>query len=64
MTKRTTITTDTYTYDAANQLSTINGTAVTHDQSGNMTSDGKKTFIYEADDRLIEVKEVTTSLGK
>jgi YD repeat-containing protein len=29
-----------------------------------MTSDGKRTFIYDADDRLVEVKEGTTSLGK
>ncbi|WP_045520320.1 DNRLRE domain-containing protein [Neobacillus niacini] len=64
VTKGTTVTTDTYTYDAANQLSSINGMAVTHDKSGNMTSDGKRTFIYDADDRLIEVKEGTTSLGK
>ncbi|MEK5520917.1 DNRLRE domain-containing protein [Heyndrickxia sp. FSL W8-0423] len=64
VTKGTTVTTDIYTYDAANQLSTINGKAVTHDKSGNMTNDGKKTFIYDADDRLVEVKEGTTSLGK
>ncbi|WP_313427638.1 DNRLRE domain-containing protein [Siminovitchia terrae] len=64
VTKGTTVTTNTYTYDAANQLSTINGAAVTHDKSGNMTNDGKKTFIYDADDRLVEVKEGTTSLGK
>lgn len=64
MTKGTTVTTNSYTYDAANQLSTINGTAVTHDKSGNMTSDGKRTFIYDADDRLVEVKEGSTSLGK
>lgn len=64
VTKGTTVTTDTYTYDAANQLTSINGTAVTHDKSGNMTNDGKKAFIYDTADRLIEVKQGTTSLGK
>ncbi|MEK5520915.1 hypothetical protein [Heyndrickxia sp. FSL W8-0423] len=29
-----------YTYDTTNQLSTINGKAMTHDESGNMTNDG------------------------
>lgn len=64
VTKGTAVTSDTYTYDAANQLSTINGLTVVHDKTGNLTNDGKKTFIYDADDRLIEVKEGTTSLGK
>jgi RHS repeat-associated protein len=63
-TKGSTVTTDTYTYDAANQLKSINGSPVTHDQNGNLTSDGKLTYIYDAQDRLIEVKQGTTSLGK
>lgn len=63
-TKGSMVTTDTYTYDAANQLTAINGTAVTHDQNGNLKSDGKFTFTYDAQDRLAEVKQGTTSLGK
>ncbi|MFC9598740.1 DNRLRE domain-containing protein [Peribacillus butanolivorans] len=64
VTKGSTVTTNTYTYDAANQLSTNNGPSVSHDKNGNLTNDGKRTFVYDAQDRLIEVKEGTTSLGK
>lgn len=53
-----------YTYDAANQLVSINGNATMHDNNGNLSGDGKKTYIYDAEDRLIEVKEGTVSLSK
>jgi RHS repeat-associated protein len=64
VTKGSTITTNSYTYDAANQLSTINGSSVTHDENGNLKNDGKRTYIYDAQDRIIEVKEDAKSLGK
>jgi YD repeat-containing protein len=32
------------TYDAANELTSWNGTALTYDADGNMTSDGSRTF--------------------
>ncbi|MBD8591127.1 RHS repeat-associated core domain-containing protein [Peribacillus simplex] len=53
-----------YTYDAANQLSSINGTTITHDKNGNLTNDGKRILVYDAEDRLVEVKEGTTSVAK
>ncbi|MED3790299.1 hypothetical protein P4576_24350 [Peribacillus frigoritolerans] len=56
--------TNSYTYDAANQLSSINGTTITHDKNGNLTNDGKRILVYDAEDRLVEVKEGTTKVAK
>lgn len=64
VTKGSTVTTDTYTYDATNQLTTINGTTVAHDKNGNLITDAKRTYVYDAEDRLIEVKEGTTTIAK
>ncbi|MGC4379155.1 RHS repeat-associated core domain-containing protein [Fictibacillus sp. Mic-4] len=64
VTKGSTVITDEYTYDAANQLTAINGKSVTHDKNGNLTNDGKRTYVYDAEDRLIEVKEGSTSVAK
>ncbi|WP_336864602.1 DNRLRE domain-containing protein [Peribacillus frigoritolerans] len=64
ITKGSNMTTHTYTYDAANQLATNNGASISHDKNGNLTNDGKRTFVYDAQDRLMEVKEGATSLGK
>jgi len=49
-------TTTTYSYDAANQLTAVNGQVYTYDANGNLTSNGSKTFIYNAENRLVEVK--------
>jgi RHS repeat-associated protein len=57
-------TTTNYTYDVANQLTAINGQAYTYDANGNQTNNGAKTFIYDVENRLIEVKNSTgTSLA-
>ncbi|WP_245975759.1 DNRLRE domain-containing protein [Paenibacillus prosopidis] len=54
-----------YTYDAGNQLTTVNGQAYTYDANGNLTGNGSKTFIYDEENHLIEVKNsVGTSLAK
>lgn len=45
----------TFTYDAANQIATINGNAVTHDAAGRFTSDGTDAFAWDALGRLIAV---------
>lgn len=63
-TKGSTVTTETYAYDIANQLSSINGVATAHDQNGNLTSDGEKNYVYDAEDRIIEVKNASTSIAK
>ncbi|WP_457589909.1 RHS repeat domain-containing protein [Geobacillus subterraneus] len=54
----TTITT-TYTYDAADQLTAVNGQAYTYDVNGNLTNNGNKTFVYDDDNRLIQVKNAS-----
>jgi RHS repeat-associated protein len=55
----TTTTTTTYTYDAADQLTAVNGQAYTYDANGNLTNNGNKTFVYDDDNRLIEVKNAS-----
>jgi hypothetical protein len=35
-----------YTYDAADQLTAVNGQAYTYDANGNLTNNGNKIFIY------------------
>jgi RHS repeat-associated protein len=55
----TATTTTTYTYDAANQLTAVNGQAYTYDVNGNLTNNGNKIFVYDDDNRLIEVKNTS-----
>ncbi|MBH8609076.1 DNRLRE domain-containing protein [Thermoactinomyces sp. CICC 10521] len=50
-------TTTTYTYDDADQLTSVNGTNYTYDANGNLTSDGSKTYVYDAANHLIQVKD-------
>ncbi|ANE45480.1 hypothetical protein SY83_03140 [Paenibacillus swuensis] len=52
-------TTTSYSYNKANQISTVNGQAYTYDDNGNLTSDGKYTYLYDALDQLTEVKNST-----
>ncbi|UOO43825.1 DNRLRE domain-containing protein (plasmid) [Priestia megaterium] len=64
ITKGSTVETNTYTYDDANQLTKVNNTAITHDKNGNLVSDGKNTHVYDAENRLVEVKNGATSIAK
>lgn len=50
-------TTTTYTYNDGNELTAVDGQAYTYDQNGNLTNNGDKTFIYNEENRLIEVKD-------
>jgi RHS repeat-associated protein len=43
------------TYDAANELTSWNGMALTYDANGNMTSDGNRTFTWNARDQLVSM---------
>lgn len=45
------------TYDAANQLLSWSGTTITHDASGNMTSDGTSNFTWNARGQLTDIKQ-------
>jgi RHS repeat-associated protein len=51
------------TYNANNQLTKWNGTAITYDLNGNMLSDGSKAYTWNARDELTEVKSGTASIG-
>jgi RHS repeat-associated protein len=43
------------TYDAANQLTTLNGVSYTYDNDGNLTSDGVTGYTWNARDQLLNL---------
>jgi RHS repeat-associated protein len=49
----------TRTHNAANEITDLSGTAndPTHDASGNMTADENHTYVYDAWNRLVEVRD-------
>ncbi|MBM7616442.1 DNRLRE domain-containing protein [Alkaliphilus hydrothermalis] len=50
-------TTTNYTYNDGNELISVNGQAYSYDANGNLTNNGNKTYIYDLDNRLKEVKD-------
>ena len=50
-------TTTNYSYNDGNELITVNGQAYTHDANRNLTNNSNNTFIYDEENRLIEVKD-------
>ena len=51
-------------YNSANETVSRNGSAVyTRDGNGNITSDGTYTYIYDAEDQLIQIKKGSTIIG-
>jgi len=44
-----------YTYDAANRLTSVGGVAYTWDDNGNLTSDGVRSYSYDHANRLTQV---------
>ncbi len=52
-------TTTNYTYNDGNELISVDGQAYTYDANGNLTNNGNKTFIYDEENRLIEVKDAS-----
>jgi uncharacterized protein RhaS with RHS repeats len=59
-----TTTTDvvTYTYDAANRLTSVGGETYTWDERGNLTHDGTFTTTYDAAGRLVGAQSITSTL--
>ncbi|MFC7441143.1 DNRLRE domain-containing protein [Laceyella putida] len=49
-----------YTYNVGNQLTQVDGTAYAYDKNGNRLEDGKHTYVWDAGDRLVEVKDKAT----
>ncbi len=45
----------TYTYDAANRLTAVNGQAYTWDNNGNLLNDGSKDYVYDQANRLTNI---------
>ncbi|MBL4800722.1 MAG: RHS repeat-associated core domain-containing protein [Emcibacter sp.] len=44
--------TEDYTFNGLNQLSTINSTTTSHDDNGNLTSDGSNSYNFDAENKL------------
>ncbi|QKI81650.1 DNRLRE domain-containing protein [Kroppenstedtia eburnea] len=63
VTKGGTTTTTNYSYDDADQLTQVDGQAHTFDKNGNLTHDGKRTYVYDAENRLTAVKEGDKTLA-
>ena len=45
-----------------NQYTTVGGTSRTHDNNGNLTDDGAYLYGYDFQNRLVELKNKSTSL--
>lgn len=52
-----TVTTTTYTYDNANELTYVGAQAYTYDVNGNLTNNGDNYFVYDEINQLSEVKD-------
>jgi YD repeat-containing protein len=52
----------TYTYDAANRLTSVGGETYTWDNRGNLTHDGTFTYTYDAAGRLVGAQSITNTL--
>ncbi len=52
----------TYTYDAANRLTSVNGVPYTWDARGNLLSDGTFTYTYNAAGRMVRAASISTTL--
>jgi len=51
-----------YTYAAADCLTSANGVAYTWDDNGNLTGDGTRSYTYDAVDRLLTVSRAGTTV--
>jgi RHS repeat-associated protein len=52
-----------YTANALNQYTQVAGVAFTYDANGNLTNDGKQTYRYDAQNRLLVVESVAPTTG-
>ena len=50
-------TTDNYTANALNQLTAVGATARVHDEDGNLVDNGTHFYVWDAENRLIEIKK-------
>ena len=52
------VTNDTYVYDDANRLTSVNSVNYTWDNNGNLLNDGTNTYTYDSANRNIDVDGV------
>jgi RHS repeat-associated protein len=52
---------DSYSYDDANRLANLNGSAISHDPNGNLLSKPGATFEFDVENRLIRVNDVAAA---
>ena len=52
-----------YTANALNQYTQVAGVAFTYDANGNLTNDGKQTYRYDAQNRLLGVEPAAPTTG-
>ena len=50
-----------YSANALNQLTSVDGSSRTHDGDGNLTDDGTRLYLWNAKNRLNEVKDKATN---
>jgi RHS repeat-associated protein len=55
--------TTSYTANALNQYTQVGGVAFAYDANGNLTNDGKQTYRYDAQNRLLAVEPVAPATG-
>ncbi|MBC7367997.1 MAG: RHS repeat protein [Undibacterium sp.] len=53
----------TYTANALNQYTQVAGASLTYDANGNLTNDGKQTYRYDAQNRLLAVEPIAPAPG-
>jgi RHS repeat-associated protein len=52
-----------YTSNALNQYTQVGGVAFAYDANGNLTNDGKQTYRYDAQNRLLAVEPIAPATG-
>jgi RHS repeat-associated protein len=52
-----TTTVTTYAYDAADQLTAVDGVSYQHDENGNRINDGLRSYTYDAENHLLSVQD-------
>lgn len=51
-------------FDDNNRQTQYNGDALTYDANGNLTSDGTRTYVWNARDQLVEIKQGTSTIAR
>jgi RHS repeat-associated protein len=57
------VTNDTYVYDDANRLASVNGVSYTWDNNGNLLSDGVNTYTYDSANRLKAISNQQSAIS-